>query len=67
MLLMYKNTCFGHVMSKVCQYATNGDKVSIGLTLVNVKNSQIGLQKSITWTKKSTSINFVLCNQGNND
>jgi len=38
-------------MSKVYQYATNDDKVLTGLTLVNVKNSQVGLQKSITWTK----------------
>jgi len=54
-------------MFKVCQYATNDDKVSVGLTLMSVKNSQVGLQKSITWTKKSTSRNFALCNQGNND
>jgi hypothetical protein len=37
-------------MSKVYQYATNDDKVLTGLTLVSEK-SQVGLQKSIIWTK----------------
>jgi hypothetical protein len=32
---MCECTCFGHVMSKVCQYATNNDKLSMGLTLVS--------------------------------
>jgi hypothetical protein len=30
-------------MSKVCQYATNDDKVSMGLTLVNVKFFEVTL------------------------
>jgi hypothetical protein len=34
---VYESTCFGHVMSKAYQYATNDDKVSMGQTLVNVK------------------------------
>jgi hypothetical protein len=37
----------------MCQYATNDNKVLVGLILVDVKDAQIGLQKSITWTKKS--------------
>jgi hypothetical protein len=31
-LQLYERTCFGHVMSKICQYATNDDKVSTRLT-----------------------------------
>ncbi len=49
---VYEGTCFGHVMSKVCQYTTNLNKVSVGPTLVNVKHAYVGLQKTITWTKK---------------
>ncbi len=37
-LKVYKGTCFGHVMYKECQYATNDDKVSKGLVQVNVKD-----------------------------
>jgi hypothetical protein len=43
LLWVYKGTCFGHVMSKTCQSATSDDNVSMGLTLVNVKDAQIGL------------------------
>ncbi len=39
MLRMCEGICFGHVMSKSCQYATNDDKVSIRLTLVSVKDA----------------------------
>lgn len=38
MLWLCEGTCFGHVMSKACQYATNYDKVSTRLTLVSVKD-----------------------------
>ncbi len=31
MLRVYIGTCFGHVMSKACQYATNDDKVLVDL------------------------------------
>ncbi len=48
-----ERTCFRHVMSKACQYATNDDKIFDGLRNVNVKEAQNGLQKTITWTKKS--------------
>jgi len=40
-------------MSKACQYATNDDKIYVGLRNVNVKKAQSELQKTITWTKKS--------------
>jgi hypothetical protein len=36
---MYESTCFGHVMSKTCQHATNDDKVLARLTLMNVKDA----------------------------
>jgi hypothetical protein len=48
-----KVICFGHVMSKVCQYGTNDGQVSMGLTLVILKEIQISLHKTITWTKNS--------------
>jgi hypothetical protein len=40
---VYKGSCFGHVMSKACQYGTNDDKVVIGLKHVSVKNVQFSL------------------------
>jgi hypothetical protein len=53
MLWVYAGTYFGHVMFKACQYATNDDKVFTWMTLVNVKDFQVGLQKTITYTKNS--------------
>jgi hypothetical protein len=38
-LQVYESTCFGHVISKAYQYATNDDKGSMRQTLVNVKTS----------------------------
>jgi hypothetical protein len=46
-----EGTCFGHVLFKGCQYSMNDDKVSMGLRQVSVKDAQIGLHKTITWTK----------------
>jgi hypothetical protein len=48
---VYEGMCFGHVMFKVCQY---DNKVSKGLMQVYVKDAQAVLQKTITWTKKSS-------------
>jgi len=45
---VYEGTYFEHVMSKVCQYATNDDKISKGLMQINVKDAQVALQKTIT-------------------
>jgi hypothetical protein len=47
---IYEGTCFGHVMSKACQYY---NKVFKGLMQVDANNAQVVLQKTITWTKKS--------------
>jgi len=41
-LRVYKGTCFGHVMSKACQYVINDEKVSIGLKNGTVKKIQSG-------------------------
>jgi len=49
---IYEGSCFGHVMSKACPYATNDDKV-FGFKPIRVKNAQTSLQKTITWTKIS--------------
>ncbi len=50
---VYKGMCFGHIMSKACQYVTNDEKVITSLKQVSVKAAQGNLQKIITWTKKS--------------
>ncbi len=42
-LNVYEGTCFGHVMSKACQYMTNDNKVLVGLRNVSVQESQSGL------------------------
>ncbi len=34
---VYEGMCFGHIMSKACQYATNDEKVTAGLKQINVK------------------------------
>jgi hypothetical protein len=39
----YKNSCFGHVISKAYQYVTNNDKVFSGLKHMNMKEAQTGL------------------------
>jgi hypothetical protein len=36
---VYEGTYFKHVISKACRYATNDDKVFIGLKNVNVKEA----------------------------
>jgi hypothetical protein len=35
----FDGACFGHAMSKATQYATNDDKISKDLTLINVKST----------------------------
>jgi len=49
---IYESTCFGHIMSKAYQYATNDEKVIASLKHVNVKATQGNIQKTIKWTKK---------------
>ncbi len=44
----FQGTCFGHVFSKVCQYATTNDKICKKLKYVFIKSTQAYLQKCIT-------------------
>lgn len=46
-------TCFGHVMSKTCQYFTNDVKLCVGIKEMALKNVQQTIWKTITSTKKS--------------
>jgi hypothetical protein len=46
--------CFGHLMSKVCQYATNEDVVCQGMKEISLKEAQSTFQKTIMWMKKSS-------------
>lgn len=48
----YAGTCFGHVMSNCCQYATNEDKICNQMHEISLEDAQAVLQKTITWTKK---------------
>ncbi len=41
----FNGTCFGYVMSKACQYATNDTKIGVGMKEVNVAKIQSALQK----------------------
>jgi hypothetical protein len=36
----FQGPCFGHAMSKACQYATTNKKVSIGLHEMSIKFTQ---------------------------
>jgi hypothetical protein len=47
----FYDACFGHVMSKVAQYATNGDKISKELMPISMKFAQTSFQFHITWPK----------------
>lgn len=51
-LWVYEGTYFGHVMSRTCQYGSNDERMVTSLKHVNVKNAEVSLQKTITWTKK---------------
>jgi len=46
------DSCLGHALSKVCQYATIDDKVCIGLSYAFIKDVQGAIQKHITWPQK---------------
>jgi hypothetical protein len=37
---VYEGICFGHVLSKACQYSMNDDKVSMELRQVSLKDAQ---------------------------
>jgi hypothetical protein len=44
---VYEGTCFGHVMFNACQYATNDDKIFVGLEHMSVKDAQDSLLKPL--------------------
>ncbi len=52
LLQVHEGICFGHVMFKVCLYATNDDKVSKSLTLANAQK-KFKLVCKYIYTKKS--------------
>lgn len=45
LLRVYDGTCFGHLMSKACQYVTNDDKIFSRLKSVNVKDAHMLVYK----------------------
>jgi hypothetical protein len=47
----FAGICWGHVMSKAAQYATNDSKVYGGLREASLKSAQSKLQTIIMWTK----------------
>ena len=53
MIMPYDNTCFGHAISKACQYVTMDEKVCGGMLEVRISKAQATLQKTTTWTNKS--------------
>jgi hypothetical protein len=53
MLTLFVGACWGHAMSKCCQYATNDTKVCASVILISIKLAQFVLQKTIISTKKS--------------
>ena len=48
----YVGICFGHAMSKACQYTTIDDSVRQYVE-VSIAKAQGFLQNTVTWTKKS--------------
>jgi hypothetical protein len=44
----YVGACFGHAMSKTCQYATLDDKICVGMTQASLKNAKSTLLKIVT-------------------
>jgi hypothetical protein len=49
----FNGNCFGHVLSKGCQYGIIEEKVCKNMKFVSIKNAQFDIQKCITWLKKS--------------
>jgi len=49
----FEGVCFGHALSKACQYATSNEKIFFNLQPVNIKTTQSSIQSCMTWLKKS--------------
>ncbi len=56
LLQPFDEACFGHVTSKVAQYATNDNKIFKNLAPISVKFTQTSLQPCIIWPKKSSML-----------
>jgi hypothetical protein len=50
----WQGSCFGHAFSKTCQYVHNDATICFGFWAVSLKATHLALQKTITWTKKSS-------------
>jgi hypothetical protein len=48
LLKPFDGSCFGHALSKVCQYAMINEKVDISLSFAFIKIIQFAIQKCIT-------------------
>jgi hypothetical protein len=53
LLTPFVGSCWGHAMSKWCQYAINDSKECVNLPFFPIKEAQSIFGKTITWTKKS--------------
>jgi hypothetical protein len=51
MMEPFDGSCFGHALSKVCEYATIDEKVAHGLSYASIKTTQADIKKCITWPK----------------
>jgi hypothetical protein len=51
-LAPFKNVCFGHALSKACQYAIFDENVSLGLQPMDLKSVYFLIKTCITWSKK---------------
>jgi hypothetical protein len=50
----YANSCYGHVMSKCCQYPINNLKVYDSMKEVSIKYAYVSLQKKLLHGPKKT-------------
>jgi hypothetical protein len=48
MMEPFDGSCFGHALSKVCQYATINEKVAHGLSYAFINIAYVDIQKCIT-------------------
>ncbi len=54
LVTFWQGSCFNHAFSKTCQYACNDATICFGFYEVNLKTTQLTLQKIIMWIKKSS-------------
>ncbi len=47
----FDGSCFGYVMSKAIQYATNDNKIFKDLALINVKTTETSFKAYIIWRR----------------